>query len=70
MSGNAGPVVLEREPQAAARTVDDDLDERVAAAAVLNGVAAELARRRDDLRLIDEAEAELDGALPDGLARR
>ena len=35
-----------------------------------SGVARELARRGHDLRLIDEIEAELDGALPDRLADR
>ena len=41
---------------------------RRAAAAVLNGVAGELAGGGDDFRLIDEVEAELHRALPNRLA--
>ena len=37
------------------------LEQRHSTAAVLDGVAGELAGRGDDLRLIDEAEAETDG---------
>ena len=37
---------------------------------VLDGVACQLARRRHDLGLIDQIEAELDGTLPHCLAYR
>ena len=42
----------------------------LAAAAVLQGVARELARRGDDLGLVDEIESQLDRPLPHGLADR
>ena len=67
---DAGAVVVEGQTEAAAPEVPRPLDGDRAAAAVLDGVARQLARRRDDLGLIDQVEAELDGALPDGLADR
>ena len=67
--GDARALVDERQPQPRARARRAscvDLD--VAAAAVDERVARELARRGDDLRLVDEAEAERDRTLAHDLA--
>src|SRR5687767_7861859 len=60
---DTGTGILKRQAQAAPRRFLDALDDHGAAPAVLKRVSRQLAGGRDDLRLIDEVEAELDGAL-------
>ena len=62
--GDARALVGEGQAHAAAPAVAQHLDAQRAAAAVVDRVAAELARRGDDLGLIDQAEAGGDRARP------
>src|SRR5262249_25761104 len=64
---NSRAFAFEGETHAAPHAVDDDFDRRAPAAAMVDGVAGELARRRHQLGLIHEAEAALDRALTHGL---
>ena len=70
MSAIPGPLSskVRRSPRRAPSSSDFDGDR--AAAAVLDGVARQLARRGHDLGLIDQVEPELDGPLPHRLADR
>ena len=69
MSGMPGPLVHECQPEPAPVAAIDRRDVHDAAAAVVDGVASELARRRDELRLVDQAEAQRDRPIPHELAR-
>src|SRR5207302_5775394 len=65
---NTRPVVGEGELHATARSLAHDLDAQGAAAAVIDRVAGDLARRRDELGLVDDAEPGLDRPRPYRLA--
>ena len=65
--GDPRPLVLEGQAYAAARAVVHRLDAHRSAAGVIDEVARELARRRDDLGLVDEREALRDGRFARGL---
>jgi hypothetical protein len=57
---NSGTLILEREPEAAAGPIRDDLDHDASPTAVLNRIARELAGGGDDFCLVDEAEPQFD----------
>src|SRR6476469_4664357 len=65
---DARPLILAGEAQPAANTVGEQLHPRGAAPAVLHRVPGQLAGGRDDLGLIDQAEAGLDRPLPHPLS--
>src|SRR5262245_24043170 len=54
--GDPGPLVLEGHAQPAPGAVDERLHPGRTASAVVDGVPGELARRRDHLGLVDEAQ--------------
>ena len=66
--GNARALIFEGQPQTTTSPSSTPSIDHTAAAAVLNGVAGELAGGGDDLRLIDEVEPELHRALANSLA--
>src|SRR5262245_49076958 len=53
---DAGPLVLERQPEPAAATLVERLEAHRAATSVDEGIAGELARRGHDLGLVDQPE--------------
>src|SRR6478609_7081081 len=61
---DAGPLILERQPQSPLAIVGARFERQCAAAAIDQRVAGELARRRHQLRLVNQAEAEADGPVP------
>ena len=67
---DAGALVLERDTEPLAIALGQDLQPRDSASTVIDGVAGELTRRRDDLRLVDERESRLDRPGANGLANR
>src|SRR5688500_5889194 len=67
---DAGALVVEGQAQPSPAEVLDALDDDVSAAAILHGVPRQLACGGDNLRLIDQVESQLHGALPHRLAYR
>jgi len=61
--GNAGTGIDEYQPYALAQAVDQLVEVDRAAVAVLDGVARQFARRRDQLGLVDQRQADADRAL-------
>ena len=62
--GNAGPLIGEGQAHAATRAVAQHLDAQRPAAAIVEGVAGDLAGGGDDLGLVDQAEPGSDSARP------
>ena len=64
---NSGALVFECEPQPVPAVVQHRFDQQRSATPVDEGVSRELARRSDDLRLIDHIEPEADRGVADAL---
>src|SRR5205085_7932720 len=64
---DARTLIFEYETQTFAAAVFERVDGHDSAAAVIDHVPRELARRGHDLRLLDDAEAEIDRRFPDGV---
>src|SRR5215203_5246103 len=66
--GNTGTVILKGELQAPVGCVGEGFHPHRAASAVIYRIARQLARRRNQFGLVDQAEASVDGPIAHSLA--